>query len=77
MEKRTETGEKVRDSWLYLCGHGERGLQMRSGTGHWSGVDLGQHCRGSQGQVAGDVCTGRRTSGDKVRDWWLELCGRG
>ena len=50
---------------------------MRSGTGHWSGVDLGQDCRGSQGQVAGDVCTGRRTSGDKVRDWWLELCERG
>ena len=50
---------------------------MMSETGHWSGVVLGQDCRESQGQVAGDVCTGRRTSGDKVRDWWLELCEQG
>ena len=37
---------------------------MRSGTGHWSGVDSGQACRGCQGQVAGDLCIGRRTSSD-------------
>ena len=65
-----ETGEKVRDLWLYLCGHGERRLQMRSGTGHWSGVDLGQDCRGSQGrwpeisvQVGGPPVTKSGTGG--------------
>lgn len=72
-----EIREKIRDLWMYLCGHGDRRLQMKSGSCNRSVLDLEQDCRGSQGLVARDFCSVRRTTGDKVRDWWLELCGRG
>ena len=44
---------------------------MRSETDNWSGMDSEQDCRGSQGSVTGDLFSGRSTTGDIVRDWWL------
>ena len=41
---------------------------MRLGTSNRSVLDLEQDCRGSEGLVPGDLCSGRRISVDKIRD---------